>query len=188
MELAKHLPFARGSTMSDWNVLSKTLGASTWLSLAGEKFFVPDTQHATGQQVGLILLKNGSSALTTENRFLEFSVATAKYFGSVVTGYNTTANGIVVALDDAYPAGKSIPAYDLFWGVFLGPVNVKTEATSVNLSAGDPVASDASGYVDGAAATAGSFVAGTIDADSTSTATAVLIHMAGNLSMPPAAG
>jgi len=95
---------------------------------------------------------------------------------------------VVVALDDAYTVGQVIKAYDLFWTVQRGPVKVATEASSVNLAAGNAVATDDSGLVNGAVAAKGEFVAGHIDAASTTAGEEVLIHMAGNLAMPDPAG
>ena len=182
-----YLPFPRGGTMSDWNILSRTLGATTWLGLAGQKFWVDDEVHDTGSPVCLIALKNGAAALTVTRRFVKLSTATAEYRAGVITGFNDAAGGVVIALDDKYVVGQSIPAYDIFFGVFIGPVGVLTEASSVSLTAGDSVASDASGYINGAVAAAGEFVVGTIDANSAATATESLIYAEGNFSLPPAA-
>jgi hypothetical protein len=186
--LFPYLPFDRGATMSHWNVFSKTLDANSWLGLAGQRFWVRDTVHETGAPVCLIALKNGAAALTVAKKFVKLSTASAEYRAGVITGYNDTAGGVCIALDDQYTVGKEIPAYDIFFGVLIGPVKVTSEASAVSLTAGDPVASDASGLLDGASATAGQYVVGTVDQDAAATDTDTLIYASGNLSMPPAAG
>ena len=178
--LYPYLPFPRGGTMSDWGALSNerpALTSATWLSLAGQRFLTADTVHGTASPVGLILLKNGASTLTVARRFLKFSLASALDFGRVSDGYNTVAGGIAVALDDAFVVGKVIPAYDLFYAVYFGPCGVLTEATTVNLAAGNTIISDASGYVDGVAAAATQVPLGIIDVASTTAAEEVVIHM-----------
>jgi len=188
MSYESALPFPRGSTMSDAALSGVTPAAGDYKGIAGRTYEVADTVHGTGRTVTLIALKNGSSDLTVARRFLEFSAAAPLDWGRVVAGYCDTAGAVVVALDDAYVVGDTIKAYDVFWGVLKGPVGVLTETSSVNLAAGNAVASDGSGYVNGAAAAAGEFVAGHIDAASTTAAEVVVVHMAGNLAMPDPAG
>jgi len=182
------IPCARGYTLGDTGLTGLTLDATSYLGQCGVPFQVLDTVHGTGRLVTLMPVKNESGgALTVARRFLKFATS-ALNFGRVSAGYNDAAGGIVVAMDDAYTVGQSIAEHDVFLVVLAGPVYVNTGATGVSLAQGVAVSSDASGYVQAATSTAGQFVAGTLDAATTAEATAVVVHMAGNLAMPPALG
>jgi len=181
------LPFPRGETYNESGLLTLT-NYSYWSHLEGQRFKVPDTVHSTGADVELIVLRNGSgSAITSEARLLKFGTA-ALNFGRVAGGFNNVAGGVAVPLDDAYTASKSIASNDLFYAVLSGPCNVKTEASSVNLAQGAAVASDASGYINGAAAAAGETVIGVIDQASTTVAESVVVHIINPLKKSEAAG
>lgn len=184
----QNMPFDRGETASGGNYVGLTLDSSWMLALAGFRVVVPDTVHGTGRKVTLVAVKNGAANLTIARKFVAFSTATALDYGRVISGYNTAAGGVVLSPDDAYTVGQVIPAYDVFYCVLAGPVTLTTEASSVSLAAGDQVASDASAFVNGAAAAAGEYVYGVIDAASTTTGASVVIHATGNLALPPAAG
>ena len=184
-----NLPFPRGSTWGDRGRAGLTLSDTVPSTQEGMEYVVQDTVNGTLRPVTLIVLKNDTgSAITVAKKFLKFSSTSAKDLFRRCAGYNDSAGGIVVAMDDKYTAGITIPDDDLFYAVIEGPVQLTTEASSVNLAAGDSVASDASAYVNGAAAAAGEFVAGVIDAASTTAGEEVLVYMAGNRAKPPAAG
>ena len=178
----------RGKTMADYALTGLTLDSTSYLGLCGQIFQVLDTVHGTGELVTLISLKNESGGdLTVARKFLKFGTS-ALNFGRVCAGFNDAAGGIVVAMDDAYTVGATIVEHDVFLAVFKGPVSVTTGAAGVDLAQGAAVASDATGCVAAAAATAGQFVAGTLDQATTDEDTAGVDHMAGHLAMPPAAG
>ncbi len=188
METAQ-LPFERGRSASGMGLPGLTLTDTSFAELEGKIYSVPDTVHGKGGMIRLIALKNDSGGdLTVARRFLMFT-STSAYDWRRRAKWNDTKGGVVVAMDDKYTVGATILQYDIFLAVLEGLVTVKTEATdSVSLTAGNSIISEANGlvYVDPAAA--GEFVAGAIDADSNTAGEDVVIHMAGNLSMPPAAG
>jgi hypothetical protein len=185
------LPFERGRTYCDGVV---TPGATLFDSLLGKTFRVPDTVNSTGQHVYLVAVKNSTgSAITVVRKFFSFEIDTAKDFPRYCGALpNTSAGGIVLALDDAYTVGASIPNNDIFWAVCEGPVSVLTGASIASLAAGGGVASDNAGLIaDQATAAASEFVYGTLNYLATyviNTATLVNAQARGQLKLPPAAG
>jgi len=183
-----NLPFPRGGTWGDFGNAGLTLSDTVPSTQEGMEYTVQDTVNGTLRPVTLVVLKNDTgAAITVAKKFLKFSTTSAKDIFRRCAGYNDAAGGLVVAMDDAYTVGDSIPDDDLFYAVVEGPVQLTTEASSVNLAAGNAVASDASAFVNGAVAAAGEFVAGTMDVASTTTGETVLVYMAGNRALPPAA-
>jgi meiotically up-regulated gene 157 (Mug157) protein len=123
------------------------------------------------------------SAITAANKFCEFSTTSARDFGGRVGTFPAdTAGAVVKPLDDAYAAGYSIPANDMFYVVEDGLCDVLAEAT-YNLTAGDPVATDAAGLVNGAQAAAGEYIVGRIDVSGTTGSVNVLVHVAAGLAV-----
>ena len=181
------LPFERGRTAGNFGLPGVTLSDTSWNEILGNPYWVPDTVHGTGQCVVLIPVKNDTGdVITVARQFIKFSTGALDFFCKCA-GYNDSAGGIVLALDDAYTVGVEIPDDDIFYAVLQGPVSVNTGAVGVNLAVHDVITSDATACIQATAAAAGQFPAATIDQATTDEDTAVVIHMAGNRSMPPAA-
>lgn len=164
MGMKEHaLPFPRGQTMGD-GVL--TLTDTYRKSLEGRIFTVPDTEHGTGMEIKLRVVKNDTGAAITAARNLcEFDGTDALDFGRRVTsfGNNLSGQGVVCKpLDDAYTVGQSIPDDDLFYVVEEGYCTIVTEGGAVSLPVGTAVAANATGTLDGARAAAGQYVIGTM--------------------------
>ena len=184
--IEKTLPFPRGKTMAQGVV---TPDDSYFEHLEGRLFEAKDTVHGTGVPVILRVVKNDKgSAITISTdgeTFFKYSTTDAKDWGRRISAINNVAGGVAKPIDDFYTEGSdpvsSIPDDDLFYIVEQGPCYAKTEASSVNLSAGDPIASDNAGLVNGAVAAAGETVLGTIDEDCTTTSTAVLVWVKGDV-------
>lgn len=171
------LPFPRGGTASDFGQIT---GSDTmWSHLEGRVYKVPDTQHGTGQDVYLRAVKNDSaSVLTVARKFCRWSLTSDYDFGRRVAGYVNSAGLSCKPIDDAYAAGLEIPAYDIFYVIEGGPCLVQTEATAVDLEAGDAVASDASGLINGdPCAQATEYAVGTVYSDCTTAGALVAIHV-----------
>jgi hypothetical protein len=138
--------------------------------------------------VELIVLRNDSgSDITTANAFYKFATS-SQDFARAIGGINDAAGGLAVPLDDAYTVGSTWKANDLAYFVKEGWCNVVTEASSTSLAAHAPIASDASGLVNGAAAVAGETVLGIIDQASTAESTAVRCWIDIDLKPSEAAG
>lgn len=185
------LPFDRGKTWSDGLItMTAALGAAQ--KCLGRFYQAPDTVHKTGVPVTLLVVQNETGGdITAANKFASFRATAAKDFGRVIGAFpNTTAGGLVVALDDAYTAGITIPEHDLFYVVVAGWVNVLTGAAVNNLAANVPVCSDNAGLIaNKATPAAGETPVGHLDylaAYVASTATAV--RMTGVLNAVDAAG
>lgn len=189
MSCSSALPFPRGKTASDYAALGSDaiLTEGGFLGLCGRQYKVKDSVHGTEQEVTLRAVKNLGSDITVARLGVAFSVASALDFGRKINGA-PAAGGVGLPIDDAYTVGSTIKQYDVFYVVEKGPCSVNTEASSVNLAAGAQVAFDDTGAVNGAAAAAGEFVLGTIDAASTTAAEAVVVHVDCNLAKPDAAG
>jgi hypothetical protein len=183
----KTLPFPRGGTYLDGVVTGSDTLAS---HLEGKLYEVDDTVHGTGHKVILRCVKNDTgSAITIARSFAKFSTTSQYDFGRRVGTFpNDTAGGVCKPMDDAYTVGNTIADDDLFYVVEEGPCWVTSEATTYNITAGDALASDASGLVNGAAAAAGEYVVGTADLQGTAESTAVVVHVAGGLVNSDAAG
>ena len=178
----RELPFPRGQTFSDAGVVTMT--DTFYQHLEGKIFNVKDTEHGTGVPIYLMVVKNDSgSAITVENRLMKFSLTSATDFGRRISGFNDVAGGLSVPLDDAYSI-TSIPDDDLFYVIIRGYCAIKTEASSAALEAGWAVTSDASGYIDGAAAAVGNAVVGTVTEDTTDEATEVKVFVDIDLALP----
>ena len=182
------LPFPRGNVRSDKSD-DITLSDTTFSDLEGKLYMVNDTVHSTGKNVILRAVKNdtGSDITVARDCFYRYSTG-ANDFGRRIAGKCNAAGIVGRPIDDKYPVGYVIPDDDIFYVVEEGPCYVKTEASSVNLSAGDAVATDASGLVNGAAAAAGEAVLGTIDAACTTASTTVVVHVRGDVHKAEAAG
>lgn len=179
----KCLPFARGDTLAQ-GVLS--MDTSVANNLVGKLYWTEDTQHSTGTMVCLRVVR-AEVALTVARKFVAWGTD-ADDFGRTVASFAPTAGSATKPIDDVYTAGSTISQYDLFYVIESGPVLVVTEGSSVNLAAQAPVATDASGCVNGAAAAAGETVIGHIDEASTDTSTNVQIWVAPGLRASEAAG
>lgn len=175
----KTLPFPRGRTYGDGVV---TLDDTSASHLEGQIFEVEDTVHGTGEKVFLRCVKNDSgAAITTARRLYKFSTTDLLDFGRRISGL-VHANGMICKpMDDAYPEGTSIPKFDLFYVVEKGNCYVTLESVAVALAAGDAVACDQSGFLDGAVAGAGEYVVGIIDVDAGVVSADVVVHVAAGI-------
>ncbi len=171
------LPFPRGGTASDFGQVTPSDGMFN--HLAGRIYEVPDTVHGTNEKVLLrVVVNDNASALTTARKFVKFSTTSDYDYGRLASGVVDSAGLECKPIDDAYADGLSIPAYDAYYVVECGICTCQTEATAVGLSAGDPVASDASGFVNGVkCAQATEFAVGNIDSASTTAADRVAVHI-----------
>ncbi len=174
------LPFPRGGTMSDFGQVT---GSDTmWSHIEGRIYRVPDTVHNTGQEVLLRAVKNDSGGtLTVARKFMGFSLTSDYDFGRRCDG-TAGAGKVCKPMDDGYAVGLVIPDDDIFWVIEKGPATVKTEASAVNLAAGGAVASDSSGFINGATcAQATEYSAGTVNAATFATATDTVIQVEAGL-------
>lgn len=191
MGAPQELPFPRGSTWNQGGGNGLTLSATLPpASLEGTIYEVPDTVHKLGGVVKLRCVRNDTgSAITVANDLAEITCATAGDFGRKVDTFPcNTAGAVCKPLDDAYTI-STIAANDLFYVVEAGPCNVRAEASSVSLSAGDAVASDSSGRINGAAAAEAEYIVGVADAACTTANAEVRIHVIEGLRPAnPAAG
>lgn len=173
---SKALPFPRGKTLGD-SLDNLTLSDTWYQWLEGKEFEVEDTIHGTGEKVILRVVKNDTgSAITIAKRFMRFNTA-AEDFGRRIAGYVNAEGMYCVLPDDAYSVGATIPDDDMFYVVVKGPVSGTTAAGSVSLSAHDPVATTATGYIGGTKAQYGEFVAGIADVASTTASATLLLHV-----------
>ena len=158
------LPFPRGTTFSDAGVVS--MDDSKYAHLEGKVYEVPDTQHGTGKNVRLRVVKNDTGgAITAARNLCEFDGVDAQDYGRRVTSFGAALSGqgvVCKPLDDAYTVGMSIPDNDLFYVVEEGYCTVVTETGVVSLPVGTAVAANAAGGLDGARAAAGFYVIGTM--------------------------
>lgn len=183
----KTLPFKRGETFNVDSVV--TMGDTGFDHLEGQIFEVEDTEHDTGVKVLLMVVKNDTgSVITPANQLLRFNSATAKDFGRRIVGATNAAGMVCVPIDDAYASSPTIADDDLFYVVLRGWCNIMSGATSINLSAHDPVTCDNAGALGAAATAAGEFVIGTIDQATTDEDTAVRVLVDIDLHAPPAVG
>lgn len=175
------LPFPRGTTFQQG--LSMSPGDQTFKDMEGKIFFHHDSVHKTGQMIKLRCVKNDTgAAITVKRGFMMFSTTDAYDFGNRVTSY-ATAGAVCKPLDDAYTVGFSIPDDDLFWLVEEGPCGVLTEASAISLSAGNVVASDASGLVNGTpCAQASEYAAGSIGPAAVTISTEIVVYVTAGLS------
>lgn len=173
---SKALPFPRGRTLSD-DLDNLTLSDTWYQHLEGKEFEVEDTVNGTGEKVILRVVKNDTgSAITVAKKFMRFNT-NAEDFGRRIAGVANAEGMFCVPMDDAYTVGDTIPDDDLFYVVVKGPVSVTTAAGSVSLSAHDPVATTAAGFIGGVKAQYGEFVAGIADVACTTASASLLIHV-----------
>jgi len=181
----KSLPFPRASTYFQGGAVDTNKDLTTVIGCVRE---VPDTVHGTGTKVKLRAVKNASgSAITIARKFYKFDTG-ALDLGREIKGLNNVAGGLCKPMDDAYTVGNTIAAGDVFWVVESGYCYGVTEASSVNLAAGDAIASDASGLVNGAKAAAGEYSPATITVASTTKAETVVLLVNDGLVNAEAAG
>ncbi len=183
-------PFLRGKTYCDGVVIP---GATLFDRQLGfmRVYKFRDTVHGTGAPVWLTPVKNSTgAAITVARKFFSYEIDTALDFGKYCGAFpNTTAGGKVLAIDDAYTVGQSIPDNDIFWAVVQGPVYVLAASSVTNLTAGGAVTSTATGVIaNKTTAAAGEYVYGTLDYAASYTAFAeTLVWANASLVMPPAA-
>ena len=171
--LSNILPFERGGTFAGTSGMTVT--DISIEHLVGKTYVVPDTEHETGAEVVLRLVKNDSgSAITTANQIVRFGTD-AKDFARYVDGTTNVVGQIGLPIDDAYSASFSIPDDDYFYVVQKGPCDIAMDASSVALVAHMAVTPNASGAIWGTTADAYKFQLGTIDQDNSTVDTAALV-------------
>ena len=173
----RELPFPRGTTWSDGGGTGMTIANVEIEHLLGTEYTVKDTEHGTGVDIVLRLLKNdGDADITFDNQLLQFDTG-AKDYGRVCTVVTDTAGQPCIPIDDFYADSFVIPDNDYFYGVVRGPCNIKTEAGAITHAVVQEVICDDSGYLYGAAASAGQFLIGTVDQGGSTSSTAVLVNV-----------
>jgi hypothetical protein len=179
----KELPFALDKTWSDFGHVGMSLDSDTGKYLEGQIFEHLDDKHGTGRMSQYIVLKNRSGgALTVARKLLAFGTNALDLWRRV-SGYNSVAGAIVVAMSDEYTVGDEIPENDLFWGKIEGPCYLLKGAGTIARGAALQSAADAKVE----AAEAGNFIVGTLDAASDEAET-VVAHLAGELAKSLSAG
>lgn len=181
------LPFPRGDTFYGGGGNGLTLTATMAAHLEGTIYEVPDTVHGLGGKVQLRIVRNDTGgAITAANKFCEMAAAAAGDYGRRVDTFPAnTAGAVCKPLDDAYAAGLSIPANDLFYVVEAGPCSVLVAGAVTTSAAGTAVATTTAGLVSGAVAAAGEFAVGVNDALPVAD-TNVLVHVNAGLQAPEA--
>lgn len=169
----QNLPFARGTTWGDGEV---TLSDTTGKSLEGRVYFVNDTLHGTGRQVGLRVVKNDAGARLSgvDRQCLSFSVASDSDWGNRVDGVAGTGGEMCKPVDDYYQH-VGITGFaddDLFYVVDSGPCNVLSTTGGATGVTGGAAQMYGNGKI-GAAAAADTAIGTIIDASGLSTATSV---------------
>ena len=178
--MEKTLPFPRGSTLSDGELVG--LDDDSFSHLEGKLFEVPDTVHGTGQTIILRAVKNDSTAdITVARTLMAFSTTTANDFGARVSGL-AGAGAVCKPMDDAYVVGFTIPDDDIFYVVERGPCDVNSNAGDVAIAAGMAMASAANGVLkSGTCAQATEYCVGTAMEAQTSSSTATQIYVSAGL-------
>ncbi len=161
------LPWPRGQTESDQgNVAVSTTRLKEY---EGRLYKASDTEHGTGQDVTLRIVRNTSGGdITVANDFCQFELTT-EGFGRKVSRFGTdcTAGDPGCALDDAYKL-VTILENDLFYVIDKGPVKVRNDLAGSNgRAAHDALAIDTNGRIKQAVAAAGEAVVGTQDETNT---------------------
>jgi len=173
MVLDNNLQFERGGTFA--GASGMTLTDISIEHLVGKTYAVKDTEHGTGEEVILRLVKNDSgSAITCANQIVKFGVD-AKDFGRYVDGTTSIRGQIGLPIDDAYASGFVIPDNDYFYVVQKGPCNVATHGSSMDVLAHEPVTTSATGTLGGWLASYTEFILGTLDADARTISTTALV-------------
>lgn len=172
---ANNLPFPPDETFAGHSGM--TLADVSIDHLVGRTYVVPDTQHATGYDVILRLVKNTTgSDITVANQIFRFGTD-SKDFGRYVDGTTNLAGMIGLPIYDGYTAGSTILANDYFYVVQQGPCDIDGDASSMNLVAHEPVTPNASGALKGLAAGTGEFLLGTVDVDSGTAGATALVYV-----------
>jgi hypothetical protein len=181
------LPFPRGDTLCGLNSI-KTPTATTEPGIPGRVYEHKDTVHDTPKTVYLIAVRNETGGdITVARDFCQFATTELDNFREIgAFGTDCSAGVFSLGLDDAYTLADVIPEHDVFYCVLEGPVGVRAEASSVSLSAGDSVACDASGRVNGAVCAAGEASCGVLDADASTADAVIVIHALGLGAKQPA--
>jgi len=181
-----NLPFERGDTFG--GASGMTLANVNLDHLVGATFVVPDTEHSTGAEVVLRLVKNDSgAAITFSNQIVRFGTD-AKDFGRKVDGTTNVLGMIGLPIDDAFTSSYSIPANDYFYVIERGPCTIATDGSACNLVAHEPVTPNASGALGPIAAGTGEFILGTVDEDEGTAASTTLVWVDATLSNPYGSG
>ncbi len=160
------LPFARGSTWSDWD---SSVTAGSGEGLVGRTFVTNDSEHGTNVPVVLRVVRNDSgAAITTAKKCLGFGTA-AKDFGRNVKSQATVTQGEVAKpMDDAMTASKSIASNDLFYLVESGPCYI-VHSADPSIAQHANICTDAGGKIDATVAGDDDFIVGILDAAATTT-------------------
>lgn len=184
--LGNNLPFERGGTFG--GASGMTLANVNLDKLVGATFVVPDTEHNTGSEVVLRLVKNDSgSAITFDNQIVRFGTD-AGDFGRYVDGTTNLGGMVGLPIDDAYSASYSIADNDYFYLVQRGPCTVRTNSSSFTGIAGEPVMCDTAGALHDVIAHAYAFILGTLDADYSTAGGSTLVWVDANLWNPSGSG
>ena len=170
--LANTLPFPRGQTWCDGQV---TPDATTAKQLLGKVYEVTDSVHLTGRTVKLRVVKNDGSALTVARKAVAYGTA-ALDFGRYIKGYNASAGGSAVLIDNAYAVGQVIAASDLFYVIEEGPTTILSSSAAATFAAQAELAVAAGGRLTTVAATTGQFSLGRIDEACATTSATVVVH------------
>ncbi len=175
MSYPRTLPFPRGTTMSQGS--GQTLSDTIWKKLEGSKYSVTDTEHGTGQEVVLRVVKNDTTDLTVARACVSFSKTSEDDWGCRVDGLAGTEGEVAKPIDDAYYGHLTkILADDLFYVVEEGPCDIAGVASGCAITEGCGVAAHASGLID-IAADAQYIVGTACEAQSTSVSPVVLTNV-----------
>lgn len=181
-----NLPFERGGTFG--GASGMTLANVNIEKLVGATFVVPDTEHGTGAEVVLRLVKNDSgSAISAGNQLLRFGTD-AGDFGRYVDGTTNQGGMVCLPIDDAYSDSYSIADNDYFYVVQRGPCKCLTASSSFSCIAGEPLMCNTAGALNTETANAYAFILGTADIDYSTAAGTVLVWVDANLWNPSGSG
>lgn len=174
------LPFPRGDTMSQGGAM--TLSDTSYQDLEGKIFWSHDAKHNTGRGIKLRVVKNDTGGdITVTQRFMGFSLG-ANDFGARAAEVSA-AGEVCKPIDDMYAIGFTIPDDDLFYVIEEGPCYVLTETSTVALDAGNVVATDSTGFVNGTPCVqASEYAAGSIGPQAVTAATAIIVYIDAGLS------
>ena len=183
----RELPFPRGSTLSCASLIS--LDDSTMSQLEGRLVQVEDTEHGTGEQITLRIVKNDTGGdITVSKKLAAFSTTSESDYGCRIgTFVNTTDGGVCKPIDDAYTI-TTIPDDDLFYVVEEGSCDIVSAAGGISSAAGEAVSSDNLGCIKDNASAAGKYVVGVLQEAAAVAATAYRVRVSAGIAPPPAAG
>jgi len=178
--IERRLPFPRGDTMDGIDP-TRTPTATSDPALPGRTYEAEDSVHGTAQMITLIAVRNKTGGdITVARDFCQFATTALDNFREIgAFGTDCTAGVFSLGLDDKYVIGATIRENDIFYCVLKGKVGVRAETSSVSLSAGDSIACDADGRVNGAVAAAGEAVCGVLDAAADTANAVSVIHAQG---------